>query len=239
MKFEVFLKDEYIIRAGEKGDRMFFIMTGVVDVLMDGKVATSLSDGSHFGEICLLTDDRRVATVKAATVCDLFSLSKRNFEAILEEYPDMRCALETVALRRLSKIGKKPAPEEIKTGRLSTTIPPPHISMNTPEGNATKKGTKSASPVLRMAESGKSSSVVESPLLEEVDLPVEERGSSHVSFSSLPSITPVTTTVELYTQKVDEVELSSACEKYIRDPNSAVDHQSQDDHSESESESTL
>ena len=40
---------------------MYFIQEGIVDIVMcDGEVATSLSDGSYFGEICLLTNARRV-----------------------------------------------------------------------------------------------------------------------------------------------------------------------------------
>ena len=41
------------------------------------QVATSLSDGSYFGEICLLTNARRVASVRAETYCNVFSLSVR------------------------------------------------------------------------------------------------------------------------------------------------------------------
>ena len=130
LRFEVFLKGEFIVHAGAKGDKMYFIRTGVVEVLSDnGEVATTLSDGAHFGEICLLTDDRRVASIKAVTICDLFSLSKANFQSLLDEFPEMRCTLETVALHRLSLLGKEPKPEEIKKrGRISTVIPPPHIS---------------------------------------------------------------------------------------------------------------
>ena len=108
---------------------MYFISNGVVEVIgNDGEVTTTLSDGSHFGEICLLTEDRRVATIKTVTICDLFSLSKTNFQFLLEEFPEMRCALEAIALHRLSVLGKKPNQEEIrKKGRISTTIPPPHI----------------------------------------------------------------------------------------------------------------
>ena len=130
LQFEVFLKGEYIVHAGAKGDKMYFIRTGVVEVLSDqGVVATTLSDGSHFGEICLLTDDRRVASIRALTICDLFSLSKKNFQKLLDEFPEMRCTLETVALHRLNLLGKEPKPDEIKKrgGRISTTIPPPHI----------------------------------------------------------------------------------------------------------------
>lgn len=130
LNFEVFLKGEYIIRTGTKGDRMYFIRSGVVDVLTDdGEIATSLSDGAHFGEICLLTEDRRVASVVSATIVDLFSLSKTNFQLLLDEYPEMRSVMERIALRRLNKLGKNIPTEEIRQrGRISTNIPPPHIS---------------------------------------------------------------------------------------------------------------
>ena len=88
---------------------MYFIQRGVVEVIADGGiVVTHLSEGAHFGEICLLTDDRRVATIKSTTICDLFSLSKRHFEDLLEEFPEMRPFFETIAKKRLCKIGRLP-----------------------------------------------------------------------------------------------------------------------------------
>lgn len=67
---------------------MFFIQEGIVDIVMTtGEVATSLSDGSYFGEICLLTNARRVASVRAETYCNLFSLSVDQFNAVLDMYP--------------------------------------------------------------------------------------------------------------------------------------------------------
>lgn len=46
----------------------------------------------------------RVASVKAVTVCDLYSLSRENFDVVLEQYPHMRRIMETVAKERLSQI---------------------------------------------------------------------------------------------------------------------------------------
>lgn len=57
-------------------------------------------------EICLLTRGRRTASVRADTYCRLYSLSVDNFNEVLEEYPMMRRAFETVALDRLDRIGK-------------------------------------------------------------------------------------------------------------------------------------
>ena len=80
---------------------MYFIQEGIVDIVMsNGDVATSLSDGSYFGEICLLTNARRVASVRAETYCNVFSLSVGHFNAVLETYPLMRRTMESVAAER-------------------------------------------------------------------------------------------------------------------------------------------
>ncbi|KAM4707337.1 potassium/sodium hyperpolarization-activated cyclic nucleotide-gated channel 2 [Discoglossus pictus] len=107
LKFEVFQPTDYIIREGTIGKKMYFIQHGVVSVLTKGNKEVKLSDGSYFGEICLLTRGRRTASVRADTYCRLYSLSVDNFNEVLEEYPMMRRAFETVAIDRLDRIGKK------------------------------------------------------------------------------------------------------------------------------------
>lgn len=54
----------------------------------------------------MLTRGRRTASVRADTYCRLYSLSVDNFNEVLEEYPMMRRAFETVALDRLDRIGE-------------------------------------------------------------------------------------------------------------------------------------
>uniref|UniRef100_A0A8C9QFK5 Hyperpolarization activated cyclic nucleotide gated potassium channel 4 n=1 Tax=Spermophilus dauricus TaxID=99837 RepID=A0A8C9QFK5_SPEDA len=106
LRFEVFQPGDYIIREGTIGKKMYFIQHGVVSVLTKGNKETKLADGSYFGEICLLTRGRRTASVRADTYCRLYSLSVDNFNEVLEEYPMMRRAFETVALDRLDRIGE-------------------------------------------------------------------------------------------------------------------------------------
>ncbi|XP_072241333.1 potassium/sodium hyperpolarization-activated cyclic nucleotide-gated channel 3-like [Leuresthes tenuis] len=107
LRFEVFQPGDYIIREGTIGQKMYFIQHGVVSVLTKSSKDTKLTDGSYFGEICLLTRGRRTASVRADNYCRLYSLSVDNFNEVLEEYPMMRRAFETVALDRLDRIGKR------------------------------------------------------------------------------------------------------------------------------------
>ncbi|XP_034246959.1 potassium/sodium hyperpolarization-activated cyclic nucleotide-gated channel 2 isoform X2 [Thrips palmi] len=129
LRYEVFQPGDIIIKEGTIGNKMYFIQEGIVDIVMlNGEVATSLSDGSYFGEICLLTNARRVASVRAETYCNLFSLSVEHFNAVLDQYPLMRRTMESVAAERLNKIGKNPnlvshrEEEEEELGSDSKTI---------------------------------------------------------------------------------------------------------------------
>uniref|UniRef100_A0A4W4EAB1 Cyclic nucleotide-binding domain-containing protein n=1 Tax=Electrophorus electricus TaxID=8005 RepID=A0A4W4EAB1_ELEEL len=105
LRFEVFQPGDFIIREGTVGRKMYFIQHGRVSVLTRGNKETKLSDGSYFGEICLLTRGRRTASVRADTYCRLYSLSVDSFNEVLEEHPMMRRAFETVAADRLNRIG--------------------------------------------------------------------------------------------------------------------------------------
>ena len=60
-----------------------------------------------FLEITMLTKARRVATVTAANVCDLFILTGDKLNGTLEEFPEMRSIMEKVALNRLLKLREK------------------------------------------------------------------------------------------------------------------------------------
>ncbi|KAL0985201.1 hypothetical protein UPYG_G00154020 [Umbra pygmaea] len=107
LRFEVFQPNDFIIREGTVGRKMYFIQHGRVSILTRGNKETKLSDGSYFGEICLLTRGRRTASVRADTYCRLYSLSVDSFNEVLEEHPMMRRAFETVAVDRLDRIGRK------------------------------------------------------------------------------------------------------------------------------------
>ena len=101
----VFTPGDYIIRAGEPGRDMFFISQGVVEILApDGEtVFRTLNDGDYFGEIALLLDQPRSASVRAVTYCDLYQLDKQMFERTLSHFPDIAAQIEALAKERFRK----------------------------------------------------------------------------------------------------------------------------------------
>lgn len=60
-----------------------------------------------FLEICLLKNEKRVASVIAVTFCNLLSLSSTHFWSVLDYYPDMKETLEAVAMKRLHAMQKR------------------------------------------------------------------------------------------------------------------------------------
>lgn len=89
------------------GSAMEKDMCGVLCKIADTNQAALYVCGLIFlSEICLLTRGRRTASVQAETYCRLYSLSVDNFNEVLEEYPMMRRAFETVAIDRLDRLGK-------------------------------------------------------------------------------------------------------------------------------------
>ncbi|XP_028993410.1 potassium/sodium hyperpolarization-activated cyclic nucleotide-gated channel 4 isoform X3 [Betta splendens] len=96
LRYEVFQEADVIVRQNVPGDRMFFIDHG--QVLMEAdSYERELCDGDFFGETCVLTRGKHLATAKALTDCRCFSLSCDDFQETLEGFPDVKKDLEQTA----------------------------------------------------------------------------------------------------------------------------------------------
>ena len=97
---------EMVIRKGEVGMEMFFLAQGECEVQLDkGRVVASLSRGSYFGEIALLNAERRTASIRSKTDCELLILQKGDFEELLNLFPKTRELFFQIAQERIKVRG--------------------------------------------------------------------------------------------------------------------------------------
>jgi CRP-like cAMP-binding protein len=93
-----------ITRQGEVGDRFYVVDDGDLDVTIDGKPAATLGAGDHFGEIALLRDVPRTATVTARTDSSLLALERDEFVSAVTGHPASRDAADAVVAARLGRL---------------------------------------------------------------------------------------------------------------------------------------
>jgi MFS family permease len=89
-----------VLTQGEAGDLFYVLESGAVDIVRDGVVVTTLAAGDCFGEIALLRDVPRTASVVATEDCVLQTLSREDFLAAVSN-PEARTAADAIVARRL------------------------------------------------------------------------------------------------------------------------------------------
>ena len=91
-----------IVREGDEGDRFYLLVEGELDVSQEGASIAELTPGGYFGEIALLRDTRRTATVTARTDAVLYALDREDFLAAVTGHPQSAEAAESVMSARLA-----------------------------------------------------------------------------------------------------------------------------------------
>ena len=99
-------KGETIFKQGAVGDSFWIVYTGSVAVRVKSgffsfsRSVTTLGPGAFFGEIALISDEPRTATIVAAEPTQLFCLVARDFKFVLAENPAAREEMKRIAERR-------------------------------------------------------------------------------------------------------------------------------------------
>jgi ATP-binding cassette subfamily B protein len=102
---ERFGEKRVIVQEGDPGDKFYLIVRGKLEVYKDTEHGTRerlavLSDGDFFGEIALLSNQQRNASVGTLTPSVLLSLSRKAFLEILADAPELRAKLEYAMAER-------------------------------------------------------------------------------------------------------------------------------------------
>lgn len=101
-------RGEVIIAQGERDDKLYLIVRGAADVLHlhngQERRIDMLADGDYFGEMALVADTPRAATVRATSECLLLALRREDFHALLDAAPELRSAVDQLVQVRAQRI---------------------------------------------------------------------------------------------------------------------------------------
>lgn len=89
-----------LMRQGDRGSEMFILASGRVRVERDGQIVAERGAGEVVGEIALLSEGPRTASVTTVEPARLFVVAHREFHSLMDEMPSIRLAvLESLAQR--------------------------------------------------------------------------------------------------------------------------------------------
>lgn len=98
-----FALGDIIFAEGDKGDKMYVVRAGEVEIERDGKVVETLSSGGIFGEMALIDGSPRAATARAKTACEVAPITEKSFLFLVHETPFFAIAVMRTLAERLRR----------------------------------------------------------------------------------------------------------------------------------------
>ncbi len=92
-----------LTHQGGRGYEFVVVLEGTVEVLIDGKVVATCGAGDFFGEMALLEDRPRTATVVAKTDVTVDVIGRPEFLVLLDDHPQIDKQLRAAMERRLAE----------------------------------------------------------------------------------------------------------------------------------------
>ena len=97
--------ESHVVSEGDVGREIFFVSQGRLSIISaNGHVAGELANGDYFGHMSLILGEKRSASVKATTYCEIFVLTEKAFEDIRKDYPELRDVMKKMASEASEKL---------------------------------------------------------------------------------------------------------------------------------------
>ena len=97
-----------IVREGETGHEFFVILEGEIEVTAGGKHVATRGGGDFVGEIALLEETKRTATVVAKTPLHVLVLTRQDFRRLVDDNPSVERKVMQALGRRIVELSQDP-----------------------------------------------------------------------------------------------------------------------------------
>jgi NADH:ubiquinone reductase (H+-translocating) len=102
VKREHFEPGEVVFHQGDIGDRIYFVIDGEGDVEIDGQTMDAIGPGDVVGEIALIANTPRTATIRARKPMNLASVSRDAFYTLVTHFPGVKAAMDKILADHLA-----------------------------------------------------------------------------------------------------------------------------------------
>jgi CRP/FNR family cyclic AMP-dependent transcriptional regulator len=95
---------EWVFRQGEKGDSMYVLLEGDVDIIVGETVVETAERGALLGEMALIDNSPRSASAVARTPCRLVAINRKRFIFMVQQTPNFSIHVMKVMAERLRRM---------------------------------------------------------------------------------------------------------------------------------------
>lgn len=104
VQMQYFDANHVIFNEGDTGDYMYIVKRGQVEVIRNNTILATLSDNQFFGEMALVSDESRNATVKTVTDVEVLMLNKNDFKNLIQTNPSIASIVSYEVVKRANAI---------------------------------------------------------------------------------------------------------------------------------------
>jgi CRP-like cAMP-binding protein len=97
---------EVLFREGDEGNRMYVVLEGSADILIGNTVVETATEGGIVGEMALIDDAPRAASVVVATPCRLVAVDRKRFHSLVQSNPAFATHVMKVLADRLRNMNR-------------------------------------------------------------------------------------------------------------------------------------